>query len=197
MVRYAEPDELRAQPDVQRDVADELLAALLDAASRAIDNLCNRPEGFVAPAVGQARLFWGQGMPHLSLGDFVALGLVEVLDGGGGWNTLTPVQPFSGSSWRPSNRLPYTGIVRTDGGIFLRHTAPSVRVTARWGYAETVPPQVKQATIILASRWWMRGRTAWSDATAGPDLGTLLYRQDLDPDVRTILERGRLLRPAL
>lgn len=199
-VLYATVEELRAQPDIARDAHDTTLETLLEAASRAIDAYCNRPDGFVAPAEGgeEPRLFWGSGAPHLYIGDCVAVAEVA-LRTGGGWVPLDEDAwaAYSGDSRRPSAARPYTGLLRADGGVWARGRVPTVRAAARWGYAETVPPAIKQAAITLAMRWWMRGRTAWSDATASPELGALMYRQEVDPDVRMLLDRGRFVRPAL
>ena len=73
----------------------------------------------------------------------------------------------------------------------------TVKVTAKWGYAATVPYVVKEAACIQAARWYSRGKSAWSDTVGSPDMGMLMYRQKLDPDVYEMLVDGRLVRPAI
>jgi hypothetical protein len=75
-------------------------------------------------------------------------------------------------------------------------SVPTVQVTAKWGYAVTVPDRVKQACIIQAARWFKRGEGGWSDSLANADLGTLEFRKVLDPDLELILKQGRLIKPA-
>jgi hypothetical protein len=73
---------------------------------------------------------------------------------------------------------------------------PTVQVTARWGYASTVPADIKEATIMQAARWYKRLQSAMADATASAELGQLLYTQKLDPDIAGILIDGGYVRKA-
>ena len=72
---------------------------------------------------------------------------------------------------------------------------PTVRVTGRWGYADTVPDLIKSATILQAARWIKRGQSFWADATTNADQSMLLYRKIIDPDLQMMLEKGRMVRP--
>jgi hypothetical protein len=40
---------------------------------------------------------------------------------------------------------------------------PTVRVTARWGYAASVPEDVKEAALMQSARWFKRFQSAMSD----------------------------------
>jgi hypothetical protein len=124
---------------------------------------------------------------------------------------------FSGSPERPNfNRLPYNGIMISAVGDQVpfvsgsysfrpgfrpsqtgRRGVPTLQVTAKWGYALTVPPVVTEATYVLTARWLKRGQSAWSDALASADFGMILYRQKVDPDVMMMLSNARLIKPAL
>lgn len=79
----------------------------------------------------------------------------------------------------------------------LRRGVPTVRTTARWGYSAAVPDDIMQAAIMQAARWWKRSQSAMADVLASGDLGTLLYRQVIDPEVRLILMQGRYVRPVM
>lgn len=86
------------------------------------------------------------------------------------------------------------------GGYSPSHTykgrgVPTVQVTARWGYALVVPPQVKQATITQTARWFMRARSAWADTMADGNFGLLSFKKTLDPDVEMMLSKARLVKP--
>jgi len=74
---------------------------------------------------------------------------------------------------------------------------PTVRVTARWGYADEVPPDIKEACIMQCARWYKRLQSSMADTLASPDLGTLTFRLRLDPDIQGILVDGRYVVPAI
>lgn len=205
MTVYATAAELRAQPDMNSSDSDVVLGALLEAASRAIDAYCNRPDGFVAVDTAAARVYPGSGRPVQWIDECVSISLVEVKTAvtdssyvewsSGDWLA------FSGEPRLPDyNRTPYQGVMVAPGGsyaVFTGGAGPTVRVTARWGYAATCPAAVQQACITLAARWYKRGKTFWSDAMTAPDGGVAMFRKALDPDVQFMLTLGRLVRPTI
>lgn len=189
---YADVDSLRAQADVERVHHDDVLLSCLSAASRVIDQMCNRPDGFLALTAPIERAYHGSGRAHLHIDECVEVS--QVVASG---QTLSDWVPYQGSTQHPSFSPPYSGIMLGQGK-FLSSRLPTVRVAARWGYADVVPEPVRQATITLAVRWWMRGRSAWAD-TVIPEggAGVLLYRQAVDPDVVLMLAKSRLVRVAV
>jgi hypothetical protein len=124
--------------------------------------------------------------------------------------------PFTGGPKHPEfNRTPYTALMVNPTGDYDVFTSgrfahirgfrpdtepqwaiPTVQVTAKWGYATTVPSQVKLAAIAQASRWWKRSKGAWQDAVQSAEFGTMLYTKALDPDVQFMLVNARLVRRA-
>lgn len=134
-----------------------------------------------------------------------------------GSTTGADVFPASGDPEAPDyNSTPYVFMVIgangdysifTDGTFTTRggfkpsgsrtRGTPTVQVTARWGYAITVPDDIKQACIMQATRWYKRLQSSMGDSIASTEFGQLLYRQSLDPDIRLILEAGRYVRPAV
>jgi hypothetical protein len=74
---------------------------------------------------------------------------------------------------------------------------PTVKATAKWGYATTVPYPIKEACIVQASRWFKRAESAYADAVATGEMGLLVYRKSLDVDVQAMLISARLVRPAI
>lgn len=126
--------------------------------------------------------------------------------------------PFAGSSDDPQfNRLPYTGIMTdpasgsydtftsgkfsTRGGFRpssgVARNIPTVKVTARWGYADVVPDNVREACIVQAARWYKRGEGSWNDSIATAEFGQMQYRKVLDPDLQAMLMEARLVRPSV
>jgi hypothetical protein len=224
MTQYCSPIELRTQIDktgVTGSGSDAALTVLIEAVSQGIDNFCNRPDGFLAPAVGVARIFSGSGKAWQRIDECAAISLVEVKDSPSDTTYVawagTDWIPFSGDVENPDfNRLPYTGIMCDPNGDYsvftssvytgLRgfrpsgegysHAVPTVRATSRWGYALTVPPVIKETAIALSSRWMKQGQSAWADTLASPELATLIYRRE-NADIRWMLESGRFIRPTV
>lgn len=235
MANYATPAELRA--DIGQETADDtVLGRILDAAQIKIDNLCNRPDGFVADATATARFYKGTGTPVQRIDECVEVTAVGVKDspsddetsytawtvGTVGTTLLADVFPARGDSENPDYTLPaqcgkpfdllvvgangsyseFTGGKWTSrGGFrpsdFTHRGLPTVKVTAKWGYSVTVPADIKEACIMQAARWYKRLASAMADTLASADLGMLLYREKLDPDIAGILLDGRYVRPAL
>jgi hypothetical protein len=193
--------------------------ALATEASRLIDDYCQRPDGFVALAVATARIYAGNGERALRIDECVAVTLVEVK----GSPTDTTYTAWAAADWlkargsskRPDyNRTPYDLLIIDPGGSYSQFTGgrygtprgfrpdmdsqaagiPTVRVTARWGYAATCPPEIRRACIAQCAIWWKRGESGYGDALINPDMGTITYRKALDPIISQILDKGRYVR---
>lgn len=209
MTPYATTAEVRQQVGKKEPNDDPLMEQLIAAAQQCIDGLCNRPDGFVAAAVVTARLFAGSGQLTLRIGECVEVTLVESKHPAGTLWSAWPVGhwlAFSGDPRDPDfDRLPYTQIMAAPvsayasfpSGRYGSAAYPTVRVTARWGYAPTVPDVIRQATITQVARWYKRGQSAWADTLANEDLGLLSYRKVMDPDVVLMLEKARFIRPTV
>jgi hypothetical protein len=218
---YAITEELRRYIN-KSDTADDLiLTELLAAAERNINQACNRPDGFGTVATATARRYAGSGKPYQWIDECISVTTVEVKDSAtdSSYDTWTSTDylVFSGDPEDPNfNATPYTGLMvdptgdesvftsgqyTTRGGFrpltSVNRGVPTVQVTARWGYAATVPGDIKAACIMQASRWYKRLEGSFSDALTSNDFGTLLYRQDLDPDIKRLLVGGRYVKPAI
>ena len=64
---------------------------------------------------------------------------------------------------------------------------PTVRVTAKWGYAVTVPPQIKEVCCMQSARVIKRYEAAQSNQLSSTEFGILSF--ELDPDIQTMLTR--------
>lgn len=208
MAAYATVAEVKARIDKSRNDDDATLTALILSASQAVDNLCNRPDGFEAVAVASARVYPGRGLSYLNIDECIAVTAVAVKDSvdAATYTAWAPTDwvAFRGDPEEPEfNRLPYTGImVDPDGdyatfldGRLGHNTVRTCQVTARWGYAATAPYAIKEATILLVAQWYKRAQSAWADTVGLPDYGMLLYRQKLDPALWQMLIAGRYVRP--
>jgi len=133
-----------------------------------------------------------------------------------GTTTSADVFPATGDPEYPEyNILPYDLLIIGPNGDYSTFTSgrfafrrgfrpspaattrgiPTVKVTARWGYAAAVPDDISTCCIMQASRWLKRLEGAMSDALASGELGQILYTQKIDPDVSLILREGRYVKP--
>lgn len=222
MADYCTVADIRVQIEKTTTTSDTILAAMITAASRAIDNYCNRPDGFEA-AAASARVFAGSGGTVQWIDECAAITLVAVKDS----VTDSSYTAWAASDWIAGrgdpvhspdfNRLPYQWIMIDPSGnynVFTsgRYTAlrgfrpdtdaparsvPTVQVTAQWGYALMVPEPIQQACIIQVSRWLKRGQSGWSDAIAVADTGQLIYKAKLDADVKLLLTDGGYWKPPI
>ena len=203
---YGSAAQLRAHIDKNDPADDATLVEILNAATANIDRACNRylPDltYFEAPVVASARTYAGSGKGHQRINPCVEITLVEVKESytDTAYTAWVPADwvAYCGSYERPNfNDLPYTAVMVDPNGDYCTFTkSPSiatVRVTARWGYSDTPPPDIMEACVMQSARWYKRLQSAMSDTLASGELGMLLYRQSLDPDIRRILVDGRYI----
>ena len=110
--------------------------------------------------------------------------------------TMLFVDPNGDYAWFTGEDLWQKKRGRNSRGANALLRAPTVKVTAKWGYSVLVPDDIRQACIMQASRWYKRLQGAMADSLASADLGGLLYQQQLDPDIAGILIDGAYRRPA-
>jgi hypothetical protein len=227
---YATTAEVKQDINMISGSDDATLGRLLRAATQKIDQLCNRPDGFIATTVASQRFYSGTGKTWMPIDECTEITGVAAKDSITdtayvAWDVPTTNLAGDGDyvaargDWRfpDYNGLPFTLLlidpngdesVFTGGryagttglipiGTFERNARglPTVRVTARWGYANEVPPDIKQAAIMQVGRWYKRIQSSMADTLASPDLGTLLFRLSLDPDIKGIIIDGRYVRP--
>lgn len=223
--RYAEADDLRASLSQNSTADDTVLEFLLDTASSFIDHHCNRKEyGFLALKTATALEFPGNGQRYIYIPECMAITVVKVKEDPTGTFETTiaagEYRGFRGSPKRTTSikygRTPFHGVILLPGGskasfIDGRYRArpgfkpidddievvyfPTVEVTARWGYADAIPNQIRTATIMQAMRWYKRMAGGMGDALASPDLGQMQFVKKLDPDIDAILHMTGLVRP--
>ncbi len=217
-VMYCTVAEVREQVNKDNADDDNIIGQIIEAVTSWINDYCNRPDGFLAPATGTARVFSGSGTAIQPIDECVEVSLVEVKDsptdsaytawaagdwlGGSGEYkspdfTHTPydwlmVDPTGDEShFTTGEYITRRGFRPEFGGM---RGVPTVRVTARWGYSANIPPPVRQACIAQVARWYKRAQSSWADSLANYDTGMLQFRQVVDPDIKAILNRGGLRR---
>lgn len=204
MTDYADLAEVKAQINKTTDDKDAVISRAITAASRAIDRVCNRPEGFFKATAAAAKEYPSSGKDHLRINECVEITQVETRSAANGsysvWDSGWWVA-YTGDSDRPTfGKTPYTGILCTgvnDSVFPARSKLPMIRITAKWGYSLDVPEDIQQACITICAKWFKRGEGAWADTFADGNFGLMIYKQALDPDVQMILMKGRYIRPAI
>lgn len=212
---YFTPTEFKTRVRKTTPADDTLIADLALAASEWIDTYTNHPNGFVAVSTATAKEYAGSGKTFQWIGENVLVTLVEVKTtayesayttwAAGDWIAATgdPEYPDFNSTPKTFLMIDPTGdqLVFTSGRFaFMRgfrpefddsrsKGAPTVRVTAKWGYATVVPYAVKEAAILMAARWFKRGESAWADVIGSIETGQLMYRAEVDKDARAMLSR--------
>jgi hypothetical protein len=200
---YATIAVLKALMEKTDSADDAALQLMLDAATTAIDRYCKRPDGFIAISTASTRYYAGSGKGYLMIDECTTITAVGVKDSIDDttyttWLT-TDYDKAAGSVSSPDfNHTPYTILfVKPDGdystftGGRMGHIhAPTVSVTATWGYATYCPDEIETACMMQAARWWKRLQGAMADSLASPEMGTLMYLKQLDPDVQQILIGG-------
>lgn len=217
---YCTAAEVRAQIDKTSAADDATITAMIAAVQPAIDNFCNRPDGFEA-GVAAARTFGGSGKAWQWIDETESITTVEVKDSptDDAYTTwaVTDWVALSGSAKQPNyNKLPYQLLMVTASGDYAVFTSgrfsgrrgfrpdreepfvvQTVRVTARWGYSIAVPDAIKQACITQTAIWYKRGQSGWSRVLSASEFGQLEFDEaELDPAVQLLLFSGRFVKPA-
>lgn len=220
---YCTVDQVREDIGKVNADRDHIIRRDIKAASRVIDRVCNRIEdGFVAPSTAVTREFVGSGTRVQWIDEAAAISLVEVKTSRDtatytAW-AATDWRPATGDPRTPDfNRTPYQLLLIPSGSDYSIFTGgrtarmngfrplpddeelgwvePTVRVTAKWGYALVVPDDISLACSIQVARWFKRGESSWADTLGNADTGIIMYRKKLDPDIQLILKDGRWIRP--
>ena len=225
---YATPLELKLRLKRDDVLGETVLLALLNAATLAVDRLCNRIKessnddsngmGFVADSIANTRVYIGSGLAVQRIDECTSVTLVEVKEA----VTEKDYTEWESDDWMLAagskkhpiyDKSPYTLLVVTPWGDQSHFTSgkytgrsgftpdtlygrqlPTVRSTAKWGYAASAPTPIREATIMQAIRWCNRLKGGMSDTLASAELGQLTFTRQLDPDIAMILYTGRWVR---
>lgn len=217
---YASLAELHGLSNLVSVSDDVWLQILLDAADRQINRFCNRPGGFLATV--DTRYYSGKGLSYQIIDECIAVATISVKDSATDsaytvWTTPTTPYAgdgdwllFSGDPRTPTfGRPPYTGIMADPGGSYSVFTngefsgsssgrgVPTIRILGTFGYAATVPVDIKTAAVMQSVRWYKRLQGAMTTSLASSDLGQIELFAKLDPDVAVFLSNGRYVRPSI
>lgn len=204
-VAYATMDELKTEL-VNVDwgsVYDTAGTVALEQASRVVDEYLKRAPGAFAVTTATTRYFTGSGNAVQWI-DEIAEAPTEVAVAENNDRTNYIVYEDTDYFLWPDNAEakgePYRRLdLDTISGTHLFWWAGrrTIKVTAKFGYSTTPPPEIKRAVIILAVKYIKRGEQGYADTGAVNELGRLTYTKSLDPDIVTILSAPKFQRPAI
>lgn len=188
---YVTAAELKATLNLTGETfADADVAVAVEAASRGVDQVCNRRFWLDVDA-NQVRYYRPKSECLTRIDDLVTLTAVAADGNGAGTfpdtltvNTDFVLTPYNADAdGRPWNWLE---LHPNSSRRFPVEYPRSVRVTGRFGWA-AVPPAVKQATTILASKLLRRAREAPFAVVALGIEGDAIRLASTDPDVRFLI----------
>lgn len=192
---YATLAQVKASARITDSVDDDLLELAIEAASREIDQACERSFYNAGTAT---RIFAAQDQYVTEIDDLVSLVHLKTDPEGDGNYTITwsatdyvlePLNGIAGGIPQPSTR-----IRARDTYLFpIEEGEPLVEVRGVWGWS-SVPTAITQATVILASRIFKRNDSPLGVAGFG-DLGVIRVGK-LDPDVESLIHAFRKPRMA-
>jgi hypothetical protein len=174
---------------------DAILTSLVTRASRAIDTFTLRAPDAYKVASTSTRYFDGSGCAQLWVDEMAAAptavsvaesGVIDDSGGTGGTYTAWSASdyllwPYNAPDWRqPYLRIDIDGLNGTKATWYRYRKA--IKITAKFGFSETVPPEIEEATIIQTTRWFMRGKQGFMDESAFDIVGQLSVLR-LDPDI--------------
>ncbi len=189
---YATLAQLKESLRITDTVDDTVLQLALDASTDLVDAHCGRT--FIADPVASTRYFVPAGY-RVEVNDiYTTVGLVVVSG-----STVLTAEVYNGASGyrlEPRNAAslgePWTSIILSSWGSsnpFMAGTGTALAVTAKWGYAATIPKSVIEANLLQASRLFSRRQSPYGVA-GSPDLGgELRLLAKVDPDVAVLLAR--------
>ncbi len=168
---------------------DDLLTIALDAAHDDLEGDCGRRFYLDASATDRTfdpldRLVADRGRQFLLVDDIGSLTDLVVETGVSTWTAVTGTVEY-----RPENALvrgrAITSLM-TPTGLWPTDPFTRVRVTARWGWP-AVPPRVKAATLLSASRYFAR-RNSPQGVVGTADWGQITVRRS-DPDYMAMISQ--------
>jgi hypothetical protein len=170
--------------------ADLDVQLALRSASRAIDQMCSRH--FYTTTSDETRYFSPVSATRLNAGDIVSITTLKSDSGGDGvfedtWtaNTDYVLEPLNAAF----QFEPYTGIQRHPLGAFYFPTEypRSVQIVGKFGWS-VCPPEITQATGIVASQLIQRARAApFGVIAVGLDAASAIRLARVDPQVAALI----------
>ncbi len=183
---YATLAELKARLQITDSSSDTVLDQVREAASRAIDDYCGRR----IYAANETRTFTADDSYCVFVDDLLSVTTLKTDEDGD--RTYEITWATTDYDLGPENAAldgrPYRWIEVAPNG---RYTFPrgrrGVQIVGSFGYAASIPVQVREACLIQSSRIYKRGEAIFG-VLGMPAAGTAVWISKLDPDVQQLLD---------
>ena len=190
MADYTTAPEVRAMVSdsdmVTEGSYDALLGTFISAASRLIDRYVGGWDNYFVASDEHERWFDGSGERKLWIDAAVSITAVDDHSKALVIDTDYVEFPYNHRRiGRPITRLDLLSGRFSSG-------ARSIKITGVWGYSEEPPETIAMACRIQSMRWFLRAKGGFEDAQASAAVGQMFYTQELDPDVKLLLEPYRV-----
>ena len=178
---------------------DEMIDSLLELASRKIDDYCHVTHGhFCSGAATEERHYTAHDNDCLYVDPLVSVTSLRTDDGGN--RTYSATWATTDYDLLPYNAAledrPYTRIEVVSSGThsFPVGTPRGVKISGIFGYSAATPPQIREACLLLLSRW--KARQSSPFATLGSAEVGIFRISAIDPDIAETLDvyRTRTIR---
>ena len=183
---YISVDDVKANLGITDAADDVVLGRCAEAASRAVDSWCGR----VFYDTTETRYFTAEFADLMFVDDLLSVSSLQTDEDGD--RTYERTWATTDYDLEPFNKTPKTKIRTTPQGSYtFPPDTKAVKITGTWGYctAATVPPDVAEATMILAVRLFKRKDAPFGIfGTAEIGVARMLAT---DPDMRMMLEPFR------
>lgn len=193
---YASLSDVKAALRISDAIDDSLLELSIESASREIDGYTQRSFYNAGTAV---RYYYPQDSFTVLTDDIVSVSELATADDNAIFDTvwtasdyqLEPLNGIRGGIIEPYSQIRAVGDYLFPWWLREPFGEATVRVTGVFGWA-TVPTQIRQATILLASRHYKRYDSPLGVAGFG-DLGAIRVGRT-DPDVEALIHPFRRMR---
>ncbi len=155
---------------------DSDLEKVVESVSRMIDNDRNR-KFFTTE---EARYFTPLHSDHIYVDDLVSITTLEVAV-----NVARTYTEWDTDNYdiEPLNNTPNTSIhtAPSSARYFVRGLRKSVKITGVWGYASSIPSQIRDACLLLAQHVWFLKDTPLGRGGSDSIMGELYSNPDMIP----------------
>jgi hypothetical protein len=183
--------ELKRYLTYQGSANDDLLNAMLDAASETCERLCERQfepdpslvagEDTATPVV---RRFSTRGGRRVAISDLRSATQVTLAG-----TVLAAYTAASGTGYLLVGETPHT-VIYLYGAGHSQVTLDDLEITGRFGW-NPIPADIRDAVLTLAARRFRERDASFADSVQDTELGTLSFSRQLPPAVASVFDSYR------
>lgn len=191
---YISVTELKNEKDISEDADDDILGAIIDQVTAAIESYTNRKFDANKDTTRYYTYDNVQGQWLWLDGDLCELTSIANGDSSG-----TAISTSDVTLW-PRNEGPPYYKIRLDfssSSSWEVDTDYYIAITGKWGYSKTPPADIRRACLRWSLYMYAQRDAQVFDVTAIPEEGVLMIPQGMPQDVKILLTPYRRLAPVL